>query len=95
MKHSYVNPSESQDLAHLEAPDAGVADPGFYIDNDGWSQRLPISDTECILKCLYNNLGMSGMNKKQIERLIKEIQSESPPILDGEDILDIHKIKVV
>ena len=44
------------------------------IDENGWEQRDPISDEECILICLKN--APCGTNKKQVERLIKEIQNE-------------------
>ena len=44
------------------------------IDENGWEQRDPISDEECILICLKN--APCGTNKKQVERLIKEIENE-------------------
>ena len=39
------------------------------IDENGWTQRDPIKDEECILICLRN--APDGTDKKQIERLIK------------------------
>ena len=39
------------------------------IDENGWWQRDPIKDEECILICLQN--APCGTDKKQVERLIK------------------------
>ena len=45
------------------------------IDENGWWQRDPISDEECILICLNN--APCGTDKKQVARLIDEIQIKS------------------
>ena len=45
------------------------------IDENGWWQRDPISDEECILICLNN--APCGTDKKQVARLIDEIQNKS------------------
>ena len=42
------------------------------IDKDGWTQKDPISDEECILVCLKNCEHLCGIDKKQVARLIKE-----------------------
>ena len=83
MTHSYTNPSEKQDLAHLEANvEEGV-------DEHGFSKRKPISDRECIYKCLDNNRALAGLDRKQVERLAKQfetmsddtkVESEYPPL---------------
>ena len=84
MSHSYTNPSEKQDLAHLEANvEEGV-------DEHGFSKRKPISDRECIYKCLDNSRALAGLDRKQVERLAKQfnphnadevnIESEYPPL---------------
>jgi|TARA_B100000073_G_scaffold11054_1_gene9276 hypothetical protein len=44
------------------------------IDENGWWQRDPISDKECILICLKN--APEGTDRKQVERLIKEFMDE-------------------
>ena len=58
-------------------------------DYMGFSQREPISDRECIYKCLHNCEQMAGLDKKQVARLMKqfeversdeEIKSEYPPL---------------
>ena len=43
-----------------------------YIDKDGWERRAPISDRECIRRCLYNCIDLSGLNKEQVKRLYKK-----------------------
>jgi len=45
---------------------------GDTKDKHGFTVRPAITDEECILKCLYNNIYMCGMDKKQIVRLIQE-----------------------
>ena len=84
MTHSYTNPSEKQDLAHLEA---NIED--GPVDEHGFSKRKPISDRECIYKCLDNNRQMAGLDRKQVarlcdefkvERTAEEIQNEYPPL---------------
>ncbi len=84
-KHNYKNPSEKQDLSHLEA--------GLHkdeeLDEHGFTKRKPISDRECIYKCLDNNRALAGLDRKQVERLCKEfavektdeeIKNEYPPL---------------
>jgi hypothetical protein len=87
MTHSYTNPSEKQDLAHLEA---GVEEGEIIDPATGFSKRKPISDRECIYKCLHNCINLAGLDKNQVERLAKQfdphneeevdIQSEYPPL---------------
>ena len=71
--HNYENPSEAQDLSHLEA---GSDDEGYgfagaktIIDEHGWRQRAPISDRECLRICLHNSIGLCGVDKEQVKRL--------------------------
>jgi len=82
-KHSYKNPSKTQDLSHLEASAGGE------VDHQGWPKKPPISDRECIYKCLHNCVNLAGLDRKQVERLMKEfavektdeqIKSEYPPL---------------
>ena len=82
-KHSYKNPSKTQDLSHLEASAGGE------VDYQGWPKKPPISDRECIYKCLHNCVNLAGLDRKQVERLMKEfavdktdeqIKSEYPPL---------------
>ena len=71
--HDYENPSEAQDLSHLEA---GGDDEGYgfagaktIVDEHGWRQRAPVSDRECIRKCLHNSINLCGLNKEQVKKL--------------------------
>jgi len=82
-KHNYTNPSERQDLSHLEASAGGE------VDHQGWPKKPPISDRECIYLCLENCQFLSGLDKDQVARLMKEfeiektdeqIKSEYPPL---------------
>ena len=86
MTHSYTNPSKKQDLAHLEAQ---VTKGKKYYDEQGWEISAPISDRECIYKCLENCEQLAGLDKKQVlrlmqefevERTVVEIQNEYPPL---------------
>ena len=56
--------------------EAGGEDSGYgfagaktYIDDQGWRQRAPISDRECIRLCLHNCIDLCGLNKEQVKRL--------------------------
>ena len=82
--HNYENPSEKQDLSHLEASSGGE-----YLDEQGCPNKPPISDRECIYRCLENCEQLSGLDKNQVQRLMKEfsvkktdkqIKSEYPPL---------------
>ena len=87
VKHNYENPSEKQDLAHVEA---SVTKGKKYYDEQGWEINPPISERECIYKCLDNCISLAGLDKKQVERLAKQfnpnnpeevnIESEYPPL---------------
>ena len=65
------------------------ASAGGEVDHHGWPKKPPISDRECIYKCLDNCRQLAGLDKKQVERLCKEvsiektdeqIKSEYPPL---------------
>ena len=73
-QHSYKNPSKERlDLASVEA---GGDDEGFgfagaktIVDKDGWRQRAPVSDRECIRQCLHNCINLARLDKEQVKRL--------------------------
>ena len=48
-KHNYTNPSERLDTAYVEAQ---VTEGKKYYDDQGWEIAPPISDRECIYRCL-------------------------------------------
>ncbi len=82
MSHSYKNPSKAQDLSHLEAQ---VTKGKKYYDDQGWEIKAPISDRECILKCLENCEKMDGLDRKQVRKLIDEFSSGQME----EDVVDL------
>ena len=69
-KHSYENPSKTQDLGHVEAQ---VTKGKKYYDEQGWEISPPISDRECIYRCLENCQSLAGLDKKQVQRLMDEM----------------------
>jgi len=87
VKHNYENPSEKQDLAHVEA---SVTKGKKYYDDQGWEINAPISDRECIYKALDNARQLAGLDRKQVARLCEQfnphnpdevnIESEYPPL---------------
>ena len=71
-KHSYKNPSKKQDLAHVEAT---VTEGKKYYDEQGWEIRPPMSDRECIYRCLENCESLAGLDKKQVQRLMEDFKT--------------------
>ena len=71
-KHNYSKPSEAQDLGHVEAQ---VTEGKKYYDDQGWEIAPPMSDRECIYRCLENCISLAGLNKKQVERLAEEFKT--------------------
>ena len=49
----------------------------YYPDGDdkGFQKQVPWTDDECILICLDNCRNLCGLDKKQVERSIKERMS--------------------
>ena len=80
--HNYINPSEKQDLSHLEAQ---VTKGKKYYDKDGWEISAPISDRECIYRSLENCQNLAGLDKVQVMRLMDEFESGQK----GEDVVDL------
>ena len=82
IQHSYKNPSKAQDLGHVEAQ---VTKGKKYFDKDGWEISPPISGRECIYKCLDNCEQLAGLDRKQVQRLMKEFESGQK----GEDVVEL------
>ena len=85
-KHNYKNPSQLQDLGHVEAQ---VTEGKKYYDEQGWEISAPISDRECIYIALDNCRELAGLDRKQVARLCEDfkiersketLQSEYPPL---------------
>ena len=82
MSHNYKNPSKTQDLGHVEAQ---VTKGKKYYDDQGWEIKAPISDAECIYKCLENCEQLAGLDKKQVRRLMDDFAGRFE-----EDVLDLE-----
>jgi len=78
--HNYTNPSEKQDLSHLEAS-AG----GEYLDEHGWPTTPPMSDRECIYRCLENCESLAGLDKKQVQRLMEDFKTKKTEFVRNEE----------
>jgi len=71
-KHSYTNPEDKFDAAYVEAQ---VTEGKKYYDEQGWEISPPISDRECIYRCLENCEWLAGLDKKQVRRLMEEFKT--------------------
>ena len=80
--HNYKNPSKVQDLGLVEAQ---VTKGKKYYDDQGWEIKAPISDAECIYKCLENCEQLAGLDKKQVRRLMDDFAGRFE-----EDVLDLE-----
>ena len=80
--HNYTNPSAIQDLGHVEAQ---VTKGKKYYDKDGWEISPPISDRECIYRCLENCEYLAGLNKEQVQRLMKEFKTKKTEYVRNEE----------
>ena len=81
-KHSYKNPSEAQNLGHVEAQ---VTEGKKYYDEQGWEIAPPISDRECIFRCLENCQALAGLDKKQVQRLMEDFRTEKTKLERNEE----------
>ena len=72
--HNYKNPSKSRlDLAKVEAQ---VTEGKKYYDEQGWEISPPISDRECIYRCLENCEQLAGLDRKQVRRLMEDFATK-------------------
>ena len=86
MTHSYTNPDERLDTSYVEAQ---VTKGKKYYDEQGWEISPPISDRECIYRCLENCINLAGLDKKQVMRLMEDfytmktesVRNEEYPVL--------------
>ena len=82
-KHSYKNPSKARhDLAKVEAQ---VTEGKKYYDEQGWEISPPISDRECIYRCLENCEQLAGLDKKQVQRLMEDFKTKKTKFVRNED----------
>ena len=47
----------------------GFAGAKTRINDQGWKERAPISDRECVRICLHNSISLCGVDKEQVKRL--------------------------
>ena len=80
--HNYKNPSKKQDLGHVEAQ---VTEGKKYYDEQGWEISPPISDRECIFRCLENCQSLAGLDKKQVQRLKEDFKTKKTEIVRYEE----------
>tara|TARA_Y100001968_G_scaffold312069_1_gene334819 strand:- start:229 stop:492 length:264 start_codon:yes stop_codon:yes gene_type:complete len=81
-KHNYKNPSKAQDLSHLEAQ---VTKGKKYYDEQGWEIAPPMSDRECIYRCLENCQQLAGLDRKQVMRLTEEFKTMKTELVRNEE----------
>ena len=72
----------SKDYSHVEAQ---VTKGKKYYDEQGWEIAPPMSDRECIYRCLENCQELAGLDKKQVERLMKDIDTTKTGLVRNED----------
>ena len=63
----------SKDYSYLEAQ---VTKGKKYYDKDGWEISPPISDRECIYRCLENCINLDRLDKKQVQRLMEDFKTD-------------------
>ena len=80
--HNYENPSEAQDLGHVEAQ---VTEGKKYYDEQGWEIAPPMSDRECIYRCLENCEQLAGLDKKQVQRLMEDFATKKTEKVTSEE----------
>ena len=82
-KHNYKNPSKARhDLAKVEAQ---VTEGKKYYDEQGWEISPPISDRECIYRCLENCEQLAGLDKKQVQRLMEDFKTKKTEKVTSEE----------
>ena len=81
-QHNYKNPSKAQDLGHVEAQ---VTKGKKYYDKDGWEISPPISDRECIYRCLENCINLAGLDKVQVMRLMEDFETMKTEFVRNEE----------
>ena len=81
--HNYKNPSKARhDLAKVEAQ---VTEGKKYYDEQGWEISPPISDRECIFRCLENCQALAGLDKKQVQRLMEDFATKKTEKVTSEE----------
>jgi len=80
--HNYENPSERLDTSYVEAQ---VTKGKKYYDKQGWEIAPPISDRECIYRCLENCEQLAGLDRKQVRRLMEDFKTKKTQLERNEE----------
>ena len=78
-RHNYTNPSEKQDLAHLEAgsdKDVKYDEDGNELDKHGFKIKRYPNGLESVRQSVDNCVTMCGLDKRLMEELLKGEWSE-------------------
>ena len=82
MTHSYTNPEEKFDATYVEAQ---VTQGKKYYDEQGWEIAPPMSDRECIFRCLENCEHLAGLDRKQVARLMEDFHTRKTEVVRNEE----------
>ena len=72
----------SKDYSYVEAQ---VTKGKKYYDEQGWEISPPISDRECIYRCLENCEQLAGLDKKQVQRLMEDFKTKKTEKVTSEE----------
>ena len=72
----------NKDWSYVEAQ---VTKGKKHYDKDGWEISPPISDRECIYRCLENCINLAGLDKKQVLRLVEEFKTSKTKFIRNEE----------
>ena len=72
----------SIDFSFLEAH---VTKGKKFYDEQGWEISPPISDRECIYRCLENCEQLAGLDKKQVQRLMEDFKTKKTEFVRNEE----------
>ena len=84
-KHNYKNPSKTIDTSNVESQKVTEDGQKKYYDDQGWEIKAPISDRECIYRCLENCQSLAGLDKKQVQRLMKDFETMKTEFVRNEE----------
>ena len=66
-------------MSNVEAPSQ------VHYDEHGWEIRPPMSDRECIYRCLENCEQLAGLDKKQVQRLMEDFKTKKTEKVTSEE----------
>ena len=69
-------------MSNVEAP---LTEGKKYYDEQGWEISPPISDRECIYRCLENCEQLAGLDKKQVQRLMEDFKTMKTQVVRNEE----------